>query len=185
MRRCDSFDGGRSGSERHLVQAHGSRCCTKVRCNGGISVCARPPAARSAVRHTIEGGRQNEQHRQSDRRSARRRVGERIVHARRSIHLELRQHGDDGNWRFNPNGGRGLSIGIVCYEHADRTASDVLVADCRGAVSPVDVGKYDTPDRWIVKMRHIRKVGVTRNNLRRFAAAGTNPVRFLSKAVCR
>ena len=88
--------------------------------------------------------------------------------------------GATGPWKCTPQRRR-LNRVIIYFEQGDHLDIDILVGNYDGAVYPVEVGKYVTPGRWMITMTDIKKVGTTSNNWKKFADAGTNPVRYLSK----
>ena len=88
--------------------------------------------------------------------------------------------GTSGNWKFNPYNNRNIKHVIIYLRNDATQYAEIIQADYNGIEVPSITGGYDTPDRYLVRLKNMRKVGVTGKNWKQFADAGTNPVRFLS-----
>ena len=93
--------------------------------------------------------------------------------------------GTTGHWKFNPHSGRRITKVIIYFEDSGSQIRKVFVADYAGAICPIEVDKYHSDGRWVIRLTGFHEVGTTQYNWKRFADAGTNPVRFLSKPTRR
>jgi len=91
--------------------------------------------------------------------------------------------GRTGNWKFQPRGPRRIDKVIIFLDRAGSPESDVLMAEYGGFETPTRGGNYASPGRFVIRMSSIKQVGITRQIWKRFANAGTNPVRFLSNII--